>query len=257
MSNIQLKLDFLKRILLDGVTPDIANAFFSTKAFPDDSLMLREVALPLDYNRTEGSDWPSKAHTMIGLKRLNNLNRCLDIVRANNISGDFIETGVWRGGACIFMQMYCRLYNLNRRVFVADSFQGMPVPAGNPSDVNNPHHIYNHVLAISKAEVESNFKAYNALDSNVIFLEGWFKDTLPNNPYINKLSLLRLDGDMYLSTSNVLNSLWDKLETGGAIIIDDYALEGCRNALHDFRNYRGITTEIRIIDRGGAYWVKE
>jgi len=68
-----------------------------------------------------------------------------------------------------------------------------------------------------------------------VFLEGWFKDTLPNAP-IDKIAVLRLDGDMYESTIQALESLYHKVSAGGAVIIDDYFLKACAEAVTDFRN---------------------
>src|SRR5437762_7443771 len=76
---------------------------------------------------TEGRDWPLIAHTMIGIKRLNNVQHCAEKIIANQIPGDFIETGVWRGGSVIFMRALLKAYNIrNRCVWVADSFAGVP-----------------------------------------------------------------------------------------------------------------------------------
>src|SRR5438270_9293163 len=82
-------------------------------------------------SRVEGTDWPAEAETMIGVKRLDNLHSCIAQVLAEGVPGDFIETGVWRGGACIFMRAALQAYgDPTRRVFVADSFAGLPKPDG-------------------------------------------------------------------------------------------------------------------------------
>ena len=79
--------------------------------------------------REEGRMWPGYAHTMIGLKRLDNLQFCVESVIREGIDGDLIETGVWRGGACIFMRAILAAYAIeDRKVYVADSFEGMPKP---------------------------------------------------------------------------------------------------------------------------------
>lgn len=56
------------------------------------------------HERLNGIDWPAQALTMIGYKRLSNIEACIRIVREENIQGDLIETGVWRGGAVMFMK---------------------------------------------------------------------------------------------------------------------------------------------------------
>jgi O-methyltransferase len=256
MSTNKLKIEFLKRVLLDSTHRGIIDTFFSLKEFPPAEIMETCLNAPVNENRVEGKDWPEKAHTMIGLKRLHNLHDCLEYIRDYKVQGDFIETGVWRGGACIFMQMYNKLYNMNRKVYVADSFRGLPPPDPRYGADNGDLHYTFPELSVSKQQVEENFKLYNALDENVVFLEGWFKDTLPS-ANIEKLAILRLDGDMYGSTLDALNALYDKLQPGGALIIDDYALKGCAAAIHDFRNSRGINTNIKKIDSIAAFWIKE
>jgi hypothetical protein len=44
------------------------------------------------------------SHTMIGEKRLDNIRFAMETLRDEGIGGAFIETGIWRGGACIFMR---------------------------------------------------------------------------------------------------------------------------------------------------------
>ena len=142
--------------------------------------------------RALGRDWPTLAQTMIGNTRMRNLRHLCETVILDDIQGDFIETGVWRGGACILMRGIIEAYDDNdRRVFLADSFKGLPTPNPEqfPADTNDRHHTFDQ-LRISRADVEDNFRRYGLLDDRVIFLEGWFKDTLPNAP-IEKLSILR------------------------------------------------------------------
>jgi O-methyltransferase len=218
-----------------------------------------EHQLPVDYAvRFEGRDWPAKAETMIGMKRLDNLQYCITEVLKDGIPGDLIETGVWRGGATIFMRGVLKAYGVrDRAVFVADSFQGLPPPdpAKAPADTGDIHWTFTD-LAIPIEEVRANFKRYGLLDDQVRFLQGWFSDTLPNAP-ISQLSVMRLDGDMYESTMDALEALYDKLSPGGFAIIDDYgAIPACKAAVHDFREARGITEPIEIIDWTGAYWRK-
>jgi len=209
-------------------------------------------------DRADGKVWPGYADTMIGLRRLDNLQRCIETVIADGIEGDLVETGVWRGGACIFMRAVLAAHGVkDRKVFVADSFEGLPRPDADrwPADRGDTQHTRSY-LAVSREEVEKNFKRYSLLDDNVIFLEGWFKDTLPAAP-IGKLSIMRLDGDMYGSTMDALTNLYPKLSSGGFCIIDDYALESCQKAVDDFRQQHGIAAKMEAIDWTGQYWRKE
>ena len=107
----------------------------------------------------------------------------------------------------------------NRTVWVADSFEGLPSPDSQyPADTGDIHHLYKEVLAISLEQVQENFRRYDLLDGQVHFLKGWFKDTLSNAP-IEHLAILRLDGDMYSSTMEALQALYDKLSPGGFLIM--------------------------------------
>lgn len=209
--------------------------------------------------RMVGEDWPVHADTMIGIKRLENIEYCFRKVIEENVPGDLIETGVWRGGSTIFMKALLKESNItDRNVWVADSFEGLPKPDEDKyvADKGDKHHKYKE-LAISLDEVKNNFKKYGLLDDNVKFLKGWFKDTLPVAP-IEKLAILRLDGDMYESTMDGLVNLYHKLSIGGYIIIDDWgAVKGCKQAVKDFRKENNITEEIKEIDWTGVYWKKE
>ncbi len=220
-------------------------------------LQIVKQMAPSAESREEGRIWPGYADTMIGLKRLDNLQFCVETVIRERIAGDLIETGVWRGGACILMRAVLAAYAIeDRKVYVADSFAGLPTPDAEkfPADKGDDHHIHS-ILAVSQQEVENNFRRFGLLDDQVVFLKGWFKDTLPNAP-VEQLAVLRLDGDMYGSTWDALTNLYPKLSSGGFCIIDDYALEGCRRAVDDFRVMHGIQAEMKVVDWSGTYWRK-
>lgn len=158
---------------------------------------------------------------MIGMKRLDNLQFCVESVIRDGIPGDLIETGIWRG----------------------DRYG---------ADANDRHHEID-LLAVGLEEVKSNFRRYNLLDDRVRFLKGWFKDTLPTAP-IGALAVIRLDGDMYESTIQAMDALYAKLSVGGFLIVDDYFWKPCAQAIHDFRDANGIREPIIDIDGRGAYW---
>lgn len=206
--------------------------------------------------RAEGLDWPRLAHTMIGSARLKNLQECVEAVLRDRVPGDLIETGVWRGGACILMRGVLAAHGVSdRTVWLADSFAGLPAPdAARYSADAGDRHFTRRALAVSLSEVRDNFRRYGLLDEQVRFLEGWFRDTLPTAP-IAKLAVLRLDGDMYESTIQALESLYPRLSSGGFCIVDDYgAIEGCRAAVEDYRTREDITESLVKIDKTGVYW---
>jgi O-methyltransferase len=217
--------------------------------------LMREV--PFDSAlRTEGRDHPQVADTMIGLRRLDNLQDCIEDVLRREVPGDLIETGVWRGGATIFMRAVLKAYQVrDRKVWVIDSFEGLPRPNAEkyPADADDIHYTMQH-LAVSLEGVQANFAKYGLLDDQVCFLKGWFKDVLPDL-LVDKVALMRLDGDMYESTMDALTYLYPKLSRGGYVIIDDYGyINSCRQAVHDFRAANQIEEEIRPIDWSGVYW---
>ena len=251
----ELYLDLIKRCILGLIIEDPPTARFESfkiwKMRPWRGKYDPEL-------RKKGEDWPSQAHSMIGLERMNNIQHCVEQVIANEVPGDLIETGVWRGGATIFMRAILKAYGIiDRTVWVADSFQGLPSPNVRkyPSDFG----LYLSkikALSVSAEEVRTNFKRYGLLDDQVQFLEGWFRDTLPGAP-IDRLAVLRLDGDLYESTMDGLVNLYPKLSVGGYAIVDDYVIPACAKAVNDYRNEHGITEEIVQIDNGACYWKRE
>ena len=213
----------------------------------EDGLKQREIGL----------GWPINGFSMVGTKRLNNIQYCIEQVIENKVAGDFIETGVWRGGSCILAKALFNTFGENRTVWVADSFQGLPKPNTSLYPEDKGDDLYSlEQLRISEDQVKNNFKRFNLLDDNIKFLKGWFKDTLPSAP-IEKLAIVRLDGDMYESTMDGLVNLYHKLSPGGFLIVDDYGvIPACKKAVHDFRDKNGITEKIIDIDGSGYFWQK-
>ena len=225
-------------------------------------MLVRKV--PFDKEaRDAGRDWPADAETMIGMQRLPSLQHCIETVLQDDVPGDLVECGVWRGGASILMRAVLAAYGDEKRnVWLCDSFEGVPPPdeenyvADKIPRFNLGLHHAAPVLAVTQEQVKANFERYGLLDDQVRFIPGWFKDTLHKAP-IEQISVLRLDGDLYESTIQALEPLYPKLSPGGYCIIDDYNLEYCRKAVADYRSQHGITAEIIDIDGYGAYWRKD
>jgi hypothetical protein len=124
-----------------------------------------------------------------------------------------------------------------------------------PADAKSDYHTFSE-LAIPLETVRRNFEKYGLLDDQVVFLKGWFRDTLRSAP-IERLAVLRLDGDLYESTMVALGALYDKVSTGGYVIVDDYhVVPGCKKAIQDFVSSRHLSPEIYEIDGVGVYWQK-
>lgn len=219
------------------------------------SIFLLKKRLPDSSEREEGKDWPLFGYTMVGHKRLENVQKCFEEVVKHKIPGDLVETGAWRGGTTIFMRALLKAHGIKeRKVWVADSFEGLPVPKNKEDGLDLSEVEY---LKVSLEEVKKNFERFDLLDEQVVFLKGWFCDTLATAP-IENIAILRLDGDLYSSTMDALQNLYTKVSEGGYIIIDDYySWPSCRKAVTDFRNEKRILSEIKKIDWSGIYWRKE
>lgn len=262
-----LYLDLIKNCLINTIYGEFE--FFPVTS--NKRLMLRKAnellghfgyqivsRIPRDNkNRLEGrSPLPPFAHTVIGINKLNNLQRCIEDTIADGISGDMIEAGVWRGGAVIFMRAVLKAkYITDRYVWAADSFAGLPAPDPSryPHDRGSKFHKITS-LRVTMEEVQDNFRKYDLLDEQVQFLPGWFNETLPRAP-IEKLAVLRIDADMYQSTIEALESLYPKLSTGGYTIIDDYGnVNACKQAVDDYRREYNINEPIVWTDHSEIFW---
>lgn len=245
---IHLYLDLLKRSLTNTVfhsEPDIDDDYFR---------------FAVDF---AGHYINSDAVSMVTHARFDSLRSCIEDILCTGTPGDFIEAGVWRGGASIFMRGILKAYGvIDRVVWAADSFEGLPKPDADQFPLEAQvqagpvmQKLYRN-LAATLEEVQRNFQAYGLLDDQVRFLKGWFCDTLPTAP-IPSLSLMRLDGDFYESTRDGLNSLYDRLSVGGYVIIDDYGEDTwtyCRKAVDEFRAERNIRDPLVPVDSACVYW---
>jgi O-methyltransferase len=204
---------------------------------------------------------------------MENLQYLLEEVIRLGIPGDFIETGVWRGGASILAATIFKAYGQNcpslhcRRVFVADSFAGIP-PVNVAKYPADAAHVGSDNLPIlrdnSEDRVKATFSRFGVLSDSVHWLKGWFKDTLPPaRSAFTSLAVMRLDGDTYESTWQALENLYDRVSPGGFVIVDDYTdWVGCRLAVDEFRSKVGATSGIFPVYHGvsevvrGVWWRK-
>ena len=271
ITNDALYLDLLKKCLTGYIYPQSSNLELHAQATWHPQSLLRSVVvnilnkrgyklfkvLPFDAKaRENGTDWPSICYSMVGLKRLDNLQACIEKALQDGVPGDFIETGVWRGGSCILMRAVLQIHQVSdRSVWVADSFEGLPPPS-HEADRKYVDLSDDPYLKVSLEDVQSNFRRFGLLDEQVKFLKGWFKDTLGAAP-IKQLAVLRLDGDLYESTMDVLNALYHKVSKGGFVIVDDYhSWQTCKRAVDEFRARMGIRDSIEEIDGMAVFWRK-
>ena len=217
-----------------------------------------QVLGPLDTTlRQNGDDWTYLGDTMTGWARIDNVHKLLKDVFDHNIPGDYIETGVWRGGSSMFARAVMHAYGqAHRKSYVCDSFAGLPPSARNLDNLDKgwdgtPY------LEVHQDIVVDGFEKYSMLDENVFFVKGFFNDTMPHvRPLVDSFSVMRLDGDMYESTVDVLYHLYDKLSVGGYVIMDDWDGFPSKTACLDFFATHGISPQVIKIDTLSAYWQK-
>lgn len=190
----------------------------------------------------------------------------------NTIEGDFVECGVASGAQVAAMAYANQTLQGNRKMLLFDSFEGIPL-AG-PNDDQQPgigaisHNtavddlnqllITSGVSACSLETVVRNMSSWGIDQSNFVYHKGWFQHVLPvvaNS--IEKIAVLRLDGDLYESTKVCLEYLYSKVVKGGFVIIDDYgSLTGCRRAVHEYLEHHDLHPQIIPIEggQGPVYW---
>lgn len=218
-----------------------------------------QLAAALNHMRREAS-----CLTMSSDAVIDNVLALAHDVLARGVPGDFIEAGAWRGGVALLMRATFEAWpdacvGRPRRVWVADSFAGLPRPDP-ASDLADAvmHHLMASIdsLRVDRRGVEHAFAAAGLLDERVLLLEGWFADTLPGAP-TGPLALARLDGDWHESTMTALEALYPRLSPGGHLIVDDYGLPtGCARAVDTFRRTHGIEAPLRRVDHQAVYWSK-
>jgi hypothetical protein len=195
------------------------------------------------------------SYTLVGRKRLDHLQQCVEDALDSGVPGDFLEAGVWRGGCCILMRAVLEARNCrDRRVWLADSFTGLPSSERAEDRDYAMDSSRLPVLAVSEEEVRRNFERFDLLDDQLRFLPGWFEETLPGSD-TGPLALLRVDCDLYASTLTVLDSLYSRVSPGGWVVIDDYGiLPPCKQAVDEFRARHGITAALERIDDHAVCW---
>jgi O-methyltransferase len=235
-------LELLKLCLCDlaGTTTQ------SVGALPDGTVMARELRDEGRRLRAAGMDWPLQGLTMVGLRRLDDLQACVEAVVRDGVPGDVIEAGAWRGGASMLARATLDSLGDERTVVVADSFQGFAAGA----EENLAGFDF---LAVPVEEVRQSF-ARLGLDRGVEFVPGFFEQTLAGLAG-RTWSLIRIDADTYEATRAALDALYPGLAPGGYVVLDDYgSFEGSRRAVDEFRADHGLGEPIERIDFTGARW---
>jgi len=183
------------------------------------------------------------------------MQELLENVIRNNVNGCLIETGVWRGGMCMWMQCILKRHKCEKNIYLFDVFGTFPDPVHNTDiEAHNITKIF-YENQPNVCDVIKNFNKFNLFDTNLKFIVGEFKNTVPKTK-IDSISILRCDSDYYDSTMLILDNYYFKISKGGYVIIDDYNNKyiACKNAVDEFRNKHGITNKIVDTHSGSVYW---
>lgn len=211
-------------------------------------------------------------YTMVGYSRLANVYFLAELIEKSKVKGAFVECGVWKGGCAAIMGFVVERAKSNRKVWLFDSFQGMPEPSkkdgvdkdGVPakeytSNRDSGRLVPTNLCSCSLDDVEKIFFSILKIDrKNVVVRKGWFQETLPEaKKEIGPIAILRLDSDWYESTKCCLENLYDNVIPGGYIIIDDYGFwEGCKKAVDEFLRERDLEVNLISINEMGIYFQK-
>lgn len=207
--------------------------------------------------RKDGRDWPLFGLTMIGEERMKNIDYVIQESVRLGVDGDFVECGVWRGGASMYARAVLNAFGETERlVYLFDSFNGLPQ---NTSDNDGDFWSKMSYISVPLDEVQRHFDVSGLNGKNVIMIPGYFRYSLPAwcLRTDRTVAILRMDGDMFESTMDILFNLWDLVSRGGYIIVDDYhSVPAAKNALNKFFDLQGIKPELMPIDQDGIYFIK-
>jgi O-methyltransferase len=206
-----------------------------------------------------------KPYTMTSLERMYALYQGMKYILENNIAGDIVECGVYRGGSSMMVaKMLQNRKIINRQVFLYDTFEGMPAPSQNDLDFRGE--TASELLETDEKnlircyadlpDVKANMKLTEFPKSNIHYIKGKVEETIPST-MPKQIAVLRLDTDWYESTYHELVHLYPKLSVNGVLIIDDYGhWEGCRKAVDQYFSEQNISLLLNRIDYTGRIAVK-
>ena len=206
---------------------------------------------------------------MVSIPRLvATLLACKYVVK-NNIPGDFVECGVWRGGNSILAKKTFELLGSDKRVYMFDTFEGMTEPTEFDNSIrtgtnakqkyqDNLNEFHSEWCYASLQDVQNNVVASGIDLDSMKFIQGDVLKTLnieTNLP--DEISVLRLDTDWYESTKKELEVLYPLLKTKGVLIIDDYGhWEGARKAVDEYFNTSDYKPLFNVTDYSGRLAIK-
>jgi hypothetical protein len=196
----------------------------------------------------------------LSVERFNNNINSVNFVNANNIEGDIVEIGVYKGGSMLAMMLANEMSGINRHFHLYDTFEGMTPATDVDKDLNG-------IDATKLMEVNSYFRCIAPLDQVQTLIKNntnisserihyYVGDVCKTQLFPEKIAILRLDTDWYESTKFELEHFYDRVVSGGIVIIDDYGhWQGCKKAVDEFmKSHPSIN--LQQIDYTGVFFLK-
>ena len=180
-------------------------------------------------------------NTMVPQGRIDSLHQCMQIVINTNIEGDIIECGTWRGGLAALMLHYIVDKNLDKKLFIYDTFEGMPAPSlkDDPRALERYNQTRDGEFSDwCRADENTVMSTLSLVTPNYndycVLIPGMVENTL--DAYnANAIALCRVDTDWYESTKKEFEVLYPKISPGGFMIVDDYSdWSGCKLAVDEY-----------------------
>ena len=209
-------------------------------------------------------------YTMVGRGGLIATYEVAELVRNYKISGCFVECGVARGGSALLMLLsydpFRSPWLSPKDAWLFDSFEGLPEPTEEDGTLRKPQGkdkaswdlAKGYCLGTQEDVEDLLFREFGFSRDRIHLVKGWFQDTLPEyRERVGQIAILRIDGDWYESTKCCMENLYDNVVDGGYVIIDDYALEGCRKAVDKFFVDRGEVQPDVVLDGRGGGWFRK
>jgi tetratricopeptide (TPR) repeat protein len=204
-----------------------------------------------------------RPYTLLSEARLFSLYSLAKQICLDDIPGNFVECGSYKGGSAALLAVVIKRYSLRPRLLYAfDTFEGMPEPTEADKHNGIPANSTGWGAGTLKAPLADNLDVIcQSLDvaDIVIPVKGLFAQTLPESKSaIGSIALLHADGDWYQSTMDIFNNIYDRVVPNGFIQIDDYGhWDGCKKAIHEFERRCGQSFALRAIDYTGVWFQKE
>ena len=203
-----------------------------------------------------------QAYTMVAPAHLASLYKLARKACRADLPGDFAECGVAAGGTSAMLAYAIKRYSQRPRLlYCFDTFSGMPDPGEHDVHAGTSAQDTGWGAGTCAAPEDKLREVSRTLDAEEILrpVKGFFRDTLPGAAAgMQGLALLHMDGDWYESTRDILDNLYDQVVPGGLVQVDDYGFwEGCRKALTEFFQQRGLDIVLRPIPGGGGVWFRK